>query len=1333
MIRVTLQPRAHWCRPCVVFGCALMVAALTVSARPAHGFDDPQTTSKTLFARENLVAWCIVPFDSKNRAPEARAAMLEKLGFRQFAYDWRAEHIPTFDAEIEALQRHGIKLSAFWVAPGELNRESRIILDVLKRHEIKTRLWVLLDLGGDRVTGAEQDRRVDAAATKLKPLADEAAKIGCTLALYNHGGWFGEPENQLAIIERLKGQGVSNVGIVYNLHHGHDHLDRIPEILAKLKPHLWTVNLNGMDKGGDRVGRKILPLGQGALDLAILKQIRDSGYKGPIGILGHTQDDAEERLKDNLDGLDWLLPQLDGHPAGTLPKPRTPVPPPPTNVPKATENSPRDAAQIAALLQEARTSGDPRGGADVFGSPKFACLTCHRVAGQGGAVGPELSTVGACVKPEDIIESILWPKKQIKDGYVAISVATKDGRTRQGYKQSESDAELVVRDPAMLDPVKIAKSDIEAIRDDGTLMPEGLTEAMSPAERRDLVRFLLDLGRPGGLGAETLLRHAHAPAEFAFGREPLRPELWPNRQHPVNRDRIYDYYAKEAEYFVKQPATPLLLPQFPGLDGGQEGHWGNQNERVWADGRWNKTDLGTMLSGVFRGAGVTVPKGVCVRLGDRGELAVCFNPETLCYEALWRGGFVKFSATRHGFMDGLILDGEPLPRPEGKKPDKPFVYRGFYRHGKRVIFAYRIGDVDMLDAPWVEDGKFTRVVAPASDHPLASLTKGGSPQWPQQIITKGSIGEAGPYALDTISPPFENPWNALMFFGDHDFLDDGTAMLCTMQGDVWRVDGLDETLARVRWRRFASGLHQALGLRVVQGKVCVLGRDQITRLHDFDGDGEADFHECVSNAYVTSPAGHDFICGLQHDSEGRFYTVSGKQGLLRISADGKTAETIATGFRNPDGLGMSPEGVITVPNSEGEWIPASMICEVKPGGHYGYPGPKNGKAPDLPLVYLPRGLDNSSGGQVYISSDRFGPLQGQWIHFSFGAGSQFLLLRERVDGQAQGAVVPLPGDFRSGVHRGRFNPKDGQLYVSGMAGWGSYTPDDACFQRVRYTGEPVQLPVTYHAHQNGVLLTFTSPLDRVIAEKPGNHLAQAWNYRYSASYGSPEFSPRHPGVPGHDPLAIRSAHVLADGRSLFLEIPDLQPVNQLHLHVRADSSQPIDIFATVHRLAKPFSGFPGYRSFAKTIAAHPILADIAAMSVKPIRNPFRSPIEGERIVRIEAGKNLTFSIRSFNARAGEPIRVVFVNPDVVPHNWALIRPGSLARVGDLANKIIAEPDAASRHYIPKSDDVLAYTDIVGPQEEFRISFRAPTTPGRYPYLCTFPGHWMVMNGEMIVE
>ena len=298
-------------RPMVaVFFVAFVLSIPTARAAAAGSY--------SLFSRTNLVAWCIVPFDAKKRGPEERAAMMDKLGIHRFAYDYRAEHIPQFDAEIEALQRHHIELVAWWF-PTILNEEARNILAVLERHKIKAQLWVM---GGGAPTKSpeEQAMRVKAEADRIRPIAEAAAKIGCTVALYNHGSWFGEPENQLEVIEKL---GLKNVGIVYNLHHGHDHLDRFPALLQKMKPHLFALNINGTVKDGEKAGLKILPLGQGDLDLALLKMIRDSGWRGPIGILNHTDEDAEARLLDNLAGLDWLVPQLDGKPAGSKPTPRS--------------------------------------------------------------------------------------------------------------------------------------------------------------------------------------------------------------------------------------------------------------------------------------------------------------------------------------------------------------------------------------------------------------------------------------------------------------------------------------------------------------------------------------------------------------------------------------------------------------------------------------------------------------------------------------------------------------------------------------------------------------------------------------------------------------------------------------------------------------------------------------------------------------------------------------------------------------------------------------------------------------------------------------------------
>jgi sugar phosphate isomerase/epimerase len=274
-----------------------------------------------LFARTNLMAWCIVPFDAKKRGSEERAAMMEKLGFQHFAYDYRAEHIPQFDAEIAACRKHGVSLDAWWF-PTVMTDEARLILDVLKRNKVKAQLWVTGG-GNPMKTPEEQRARVEVEAKRIRAIAEAAAPIGCKVALYNHGAWFGEPENQIQIIERLKRDGITNVGIVYNQHHGHDHIDRFASLLRLMKPHLLTLNLNGMTRTGDKVGKKILPLGQGDLDFAMLKVIRDSGWRGPIGILNHTDEDAEARLRDNLDGLDWLLPQLDGKPAGPKPRPRS--------------------------------------------------------------------------------------------------------------------------------------------------------------------------------------------------------------------------------------------------------------------------------------------------------------------------------------------------------------------------------------------------------------------------------------------------------------------------------------------------------------------------------------------------------------------------------------------------------------------------------------------------------------------------------------------------------------------------------------------------------------------------------------------------------------------------------------------------------------------------------------------------------------------------------------------------------------------------------------------------------------------------------------------------
>jgi hypothetical protein len=262
-----------------------------------------------LFSKENLVAWCIVPFDASDRTPERRAVMLNELGISRLAYDYRDEHIPSFKEEIQVMKDHQIDLSAvwLWVDPsGEeiLNAPSKAILNILEETGTETELWV--SFPGHVFEGMDEKEKLAKAVEILTVVLHRAEEIGCTLALYNHGEWFGEPENQVRIINAM---GSDKIRIVYNFHHGHHQLDRFEELLDLMLPYLSAININGMRAEGP----KIITLGEGNRELEMLRSIVASGYHGPIGIIGHTEgEDIQVVLERNLKGLRKLSAELQG-------------------------------------------------------------------------------------------------------------------------------------------------------------------------------------------------------------------------------------------------------------------------------------------------------------------------------------------------------------------------------------------------------------------------------------------------------------------------------------------------------------------------------------------------------------------------------------------------------------------------------------------------------------------------------------------------------------------------------------------------------------------------------------------------------------------------------------------------------------------------------------------------------------------------------------------------------------------------------------------------------------------------------------------------------------
>jgi hypothetical protein len=340
-----------------------------------------------------------------------------------------------------------------------------------------------------------------------------------------------------------------------------------------------------------------------------------------------------------------------------------------------------------------------------------------------------------------------------------------------------------------------------------------------------------------------------------------------------------------------------------------------------------------------------------------------------------------------------------------------------------------------------------------------------------------------------------------------------------------------------------------------------LGRDRITRLRDENNDGEADFYESFFDGIETSTGGHDYVTCLEKDNAGNFYYVDPK-GVHRVAADGSGTEILATGFRNPNGMGVSPDGrVVTVAPQQGDWTPSSFLAEIRPGGYYGYSGPrKNAERPEgynAPLLWIPHSVDNSSGSQVWVPPGQWGPLGGQMLHLLWGRCGMMLVLRDTTGTNspaAQGAVVPLPAKFLSGPNRGSFNSRDNTLYVAGSTGWQTSAIKDGCLQRVRFTGKSVALPIGFDVRPEGLELTFSQPLDQATAEDVGSYSVKQWNYRYAREYGSKDWSVLNPRKEGQDDVFVKSAKLQPDGRTVSLTIPDLKPVMQMEVQYNVDGA-----------------------------------------------------------------------------------------------------------------------------------------------------------------------------------
>ncbi|MEQ1826575.1 MAG: DUF6797 domain-containing protein [Pirellula sp.] len=485
---------------------------------------------------------------------------------------------------------------------------------------------------------------------------------------------------------------------------------------------------------------------------------------------------------------------------------------------------------------------------------------------------------------------------------------------------------------------------------------------------------------------------------------------------------------------------------------------------------------------------------------------------------------------------------------------------------------------------------------------LRTLLNDGQTLWPDVHKTVGYLGlQQGAYALDTITIPNSTPSNTWFRTTALDFLSDGRMVVATHGGDMWVVSGVNDSLLQLQWKRFAAGLYEPMGVKVVNDQIYVICKDRIVRLHDRDGNGEADYYENFSDETDISFNFHAFNFDLQTDDVGNFYYAKGGNGsdmalpgaVIQVSADGLRQQAFSTGFRAPNGMGTLPGGLITCSDNQGHWMPASKISLLKRGGFYGWCQTYDGKdrwAPDggridvkkvvppstfdQPIIWMPQDFDNSSGGQIWVDDARWGPLSGRLLHTSFGKGWLSYLMVQQVDDIHQAAIIKLPFDFRTGIMRGRINPRDGQLYVTGLQGWnggGRIGLLDQGIQRLRYTGKPMAFVSDCRVESDGLRLNFSFELDIDSVMQPDAFDAKHWNYKWQASYGSDMYSPST-GKVGVDSLTLEKAQLNSDRRSIKLTFRELQPVDQLQLQMRlkSTSGEPFheEVYWTIHRVPK---------------------------------------------------------------------------------------------------------------------------------------------------------------------
>ncbi|WP_209331648.1 plastocyanin/azurin family copper-binding protein [Lunatimonas salinarum] len=620
------------------------------------------------------------------------------------------------------------------------------------------------------------------------------------------------------------------------------------------------------------------------------------------------------------------------------------------------------------------------------------------------------------------------------------------------------------------------------------------------------------------------------------------------------------------------------------------------------------------------------------------------------------------------------------------------------------------------------------------------------------------------------------------------FTSDGRLGVSTRRGEIWVIENPYMEGTRIpKFTRFAYGLHEPLGLAYRQGSFYATQRSEITKLTDLNVDGKADAYETIvswplagnyheySYGPLFTPEG-DMLVTLNLGWIGHGASQSKWRGwMMKVSPDGKMVP-IATGMRSPAGFGYNAEGDVFYGENQGDWVGSGRITHVEVGDFVGNPeglrwshlegspvkltmndipdtgDPMHKVAADIPgfktpSVWLPHGLMGISTSDILVdkSGGNFGPFTGQLFVGDQGHSKIFRVALEKVNGVYQGVAFPFREGFSSGILRMVWG-NDGSMFV-GMTsrGWGSTGKAPFGLQRLMWTGRTPFEIKTVKAQPDGFELEFTMPIDKSKAEDLASYKASSFTYKYHHNYGSPVIELEELAIKGaivsEDRLRVRlvvdglkqgyiheisAEGIQSDKGTGLLHAVGYYTLNQIpagekiNLSSLVKAAPPLDHSSHQQHQAAATSKMPPN--------AAPPSGGNSAKRVTSMPSTWSDGPDQTLIIGTKPG--LKYDVENLEIKAGSKVKLTFNNDDDMLHNLVIVKPGMAVPVGEAALKMGLE--GSQKNYIPNSDEVLFHTNILSPESTETIYFEAPTVPGDYMYVCTFPGHAYVMQGIMKV-